>query len=579
MARTSDLDRVTAIVLRFMRGPILLLVAVYGIGITGMVLIPGQDAEGNPTHMGFFHAFYFMSYTATTTGFGEIPNEFNDAQRMWVVVCLYMSVTAWIYAIGSIISLIQNPYFKQAMAQKRFSLLVERISEPFIIIAGFGDTGSLLARGLSEQNMTAVVIDADPERIKALRLRDYRVRMPGLCGDPGVPKTLLDAGLRHARCQAVVALTSDGALNLKIAVLVRLLNPEVKIICRSTSPALEEEMQFLDMVEVVNPFQIFADGLYTALNLPALYTLDQWLVRARGIALEGPTNCPKGTWILCGFGRMGQHIYASLREHGLQTVVIDPDLESVDGVVDKIVGNANHKTLLEAGIKEAAGVVAATDSDPINLQILIAARALNPGIFMAVRQNQHENEPAFQAGRADLIMQPSLATARRILLQLVSPFIQIFLEHLRHHGSPLLDDIVARLKETVGDADVYLWTTKINQVEAAAVCALLGRSQRISLADLIRNPDDRTDTLKCLPLVLHRAQESVAIPNPHETCIATGDELLFCGTRHSQRLLDATLHNAYTLEYLTTGVERPRGLLMKRFYRWSTQRKPELPHG
>ena len=182
MARTSDLDRVTAIVLRFMRGPILLLITVYGVGIAGMVLIPGQDAAGQPTHMSFFHAFYFMSYTATTTGFGEIPNEFSETQRMWAIVCLYMSVVAWVYAIGSIISLVQNPHFKQAMAQKRFALQVKRLSEPFVIIAGFGDTGSLLARGLSDQYMRGVVIDLDPERIKALGLRDYRVKMPGLCG-------------------------------------------------------------------------------------------------------------------------------------------------------------------------------------------------------------------------------------------------------------------------------------------------------------------------------------------------------------------------------------------------------------
>ena len=36
--------------------------------------------------MGFFDAFYFMSYTATTIGFGELPQAFNDAQRMWVTL-------------------------------------------------------------------------------------------------------------------------------------------------------------------------------------------------------------------------------------------------------------------------------------------------------------------------------------------------------------------------------------------------------------------------------------------------------------------------------------------------------------
>ena len=153
MAKGSDLDRVTAIVLREMRPPLVALVCVYTLGVTVMVLIPGIDGEP----MGLFHAFYFMTYTATTTGFGELPREFSDPQRLWATVCLYMSVIAWIYAIGSIIRLIQNPHFTLAVAQSRFSKAVARINDPFFIICGFGDTGSLLARGLSDRHMAAVI--------------------------------------------------------------------------------------------------------------------------------------------------------------------------------------------------------------------------------------------------------------------------------------------------------------------------------------------------------------------------------------------------------------------------------------
>ena len=78
---TSDLDRVAAVVLQLMRGPILVLLCVYAIGITGMTLMPGQDADGNPSHMNLFHSFYFFTYSATTTGFGEIPHAFTDQQR------------------------------------------------------------------------------------------------------------------------------------------------------------------------------------------------------------------------------------------------------------------------------------------------------------------------------------------------------------------------------------------------------------------------------------------------------------------------------------------------------------------
>ena len=74
-----------------------------------MTLIPGTVIDGQTHYMSIFHAFYFMTYTATTTGFGEIPYEFSNAQRFWAILCLYFSVVAWIYAIGAIIQLIQNP--------------------------------------------------------------------------------------------------------------------------------------------------------------------------------------------------------------------------------------------------------------------------------------------------------------------------------------------------------------------------------------------------------------------------------------------------------------------------------------
>ena len=112
-------SRVTYVVLRSMRGPILVLLAVYATSMLGWVLIPGP--AGHPEPMGFFHAFYFLTYTATTTGFGEIPYGFSDGQRIWGMVSLYAGVIAWIYAIGAIIRLFQNPHFQRALAERSFA--------------------------------------------------------------------------------------------------------------------------------------------------------------------------------------------------------------------------------------------------------------------------------------------------------------------------------------------------------------------------------------------------------------------------------------------------------------------------
>ena len=81
------------LLLRRMRAPLITLVVIYAILIGGFTLVGGIDASGAPAPpMSFFHAFYFMSYTATTIGFGEIPATFGDAQRMWTTATIYLSV-------------------------------------------------------------------------------------------------------------------------------------------------------------------------------------------------------------------------------------------------------------------------------------------------------------------------------------------------------------------------------------------------------------------------------------------------------------------------------------------------------
>ncbi len=565
MAKGSDLDRVTAIVLREIRPPLIVLIGVYSLGIGVMLVIPGTNGEP----MGIFHAFYFMTYTATTTGFGELPVEFSDAQRLWATVCLYMSVVAWIYAIGTIISKVQNPHFTRAIAQARFARNVRRIHDPFVIICGFGDTGSLLARGLSDRRRTAVIIDTDVERIKALSMRDYKVTMPGLEGDASVPKVLQDAGLTRPNCKGIVLLTGDEAVNLKIAVMTRLLNPKLQIVCRSVDRAHEAELQGLGSVDIIDPFATWARELGLALYQPALHTLDEWLVGAHGVTLENLVSHPRGRWILCGFGQMGQTLYRMLEKWGVDMVVIDPNIEAADHVSNGIAGLATRANLEAAGIAEAAGVVAATNRDTDNLAILLAARTLNQDSHLIVRQNHHENELAFSAASADLIMQPSLVTARRILLQLISPIIQAWLDHLEAHPDMLENDVFPRLRANVGDINPALWTVRIGPDEAYAVSEHLKHSS-VTVADLLRDPRNRNQSLPCVALALQRGDNISMLPSDKDA-IVDGDEVLFCSRSGAEQQIRANLANVYTFGYLADGTVPTRSaLLSKLFPRSST---------
>lgn len=564
---TSDLDRVAAIVLQLMRGPILVLLFVYAIGISGMSLMPGVDGDGNPTRMNLFHSFYFFTYSVTTTGFGEIPHAFSDEQRLWATVCLYMGVVAWLYAISAIIRLAFHPELLRAIAERRFARSVNSISEPFFILCGFGDTGSLLARGLSDNNITAAVLDSDTERIKALRLRNYSVAMPGLCADAGIPQHLLDAGVKHSQCRAVIVLTGSDEVNLKIAVMTRFLNPDLRIICRDTDAEHRELLATVGEVTLISPFEVFAQQLDAAIRTPLLRAWEDWLVGDRHVDLEAPLRPPHGNWVLCGYGRMGRAVHDMLGAHDVDFSIIDTAERLRDCDARHICGRVDRRTLNDADLLGAAGLVAGTSNDEENLRILLNARALKPDAFLIVRQNRHENELAFNAAAANLIMQPSLVLARHILLFLLIPTLGRLLRHLHEDGLDQVEQLVRRSRIRLAGSAPRVWSETLR----STVSVLPGCRQSprdLQLGDLLRDPGDRSRTLDALALAVTRGEEHIMLPGDDFTPQA-GDAILMCGSRRARQLLSATIDNPYLLHYLVTGEEPPRAW----FFQWLQCRK------
>ena len=161
MSTSRNASATIFLVMRRMRAPLIVLIVIFAITTLGLTLIPGQDAEGRPSRMGFFDAFYVMSYTASTIGFGEIPHPFTYNQRMWLTISIYLTVVGWAYAIGSLLALLQERGFREALALQHFTRKVQRMREPFLLIVGYGRTGELLARSLDALGRRFVVIDRD----------------------------------------------------------------------------------------------------------------------------------------------------------------------------------------------------------------------------------------------------------------------------------------------------------------------------------------------------------------------------------------------------------------------------------
>ena len=223
----TDIPSTDAIflVLRRMRAPLVLLIGIFAVAAAGLAVIPGQDADGNPAHMSIFDAFYFMSYTATTIGFGELAAAFTIPQRMWVTAAIYSQVIGWAYSIGTLFSLLQDPSFQDAIATGRFRRRVRRLSEPFLIVAGYGQAGRRLCRELDALGRRMVVVDAQDARVEKLAADQLASDVPGIEGDVHNPALLGPAGLGSRHCEGVVTLTNDGDANLAVVMTVNLLRP------------------------------------------------------------------------------------------------------------------------------------------------------------------------------------------------------------------------------------------------------------------------------------------------------------------------------------------------------------------
>jgi voltage-gated potassium channel len=562
-------DTTLFLILRRMRAPLLVLIWVYAVSVLGLVLMPGADIDGRPQHLSFFHAFYIMTYTATTTGFGELPVPFSDAQRLWVTLSLYVSVVAWLYAIGALIALLRDKALRQLFEQNRFAIQVRRLNEPFYIVCGYGDTGGAVVRSMIERRLGAVVIDGDQNRLNDLMLENLPVHVPGLCADAGQPGNLNLAGLDHPRCRGVLALCEDDQVNLKIAISARLLSPGTMVICRAQSHDTEANMASFGTDAIINPFDTFADRLALALHSPDMHLLHEWLTAIPGTPLRERLNPPRGTWVICGYGRFGKAVQRYLNYEGVSTVIIESDPKKTRAPKDVIVGRGTEAvTLREAHIEKAVGIVAGTDVDANNLSIIVTARELNPRLFLVARQNDSENDAIFQAARLDLVMQRARAISRRILSLITVPLLTDFLRLARHQKQDWAQSLIECMRLELGGVAPDLWTVAITEELAPAAREWVQAGKALPLSFLVRDPHERERRLNVVPLLLKRGKDHELLPS-ESTELMSGDQVLFCGQAGMARRQQRALHDARAIHYLLSGETQPEGAV----WRWLAQRR------
>jgi Trk K+ transport system NAD-binding subunit len=410
-----------------------------------------------------------------------------------------------------------------------------------------------------------VVVEEKRERINALQMENLRKYVPGLCGDAGNPEHMLMAGLNHPMCAGVVALSSDNTVNLKTAITAKLLNNDVKVICRADSYDVEANMDSFGTDHIVDPFDLFSLYLATAFKTPCLYLIQEWLLGNSDSPLKDPLYPPKeGHWIICGYGRFGKAVYKRLYDEGIETSVIEMAPEKTGQPKGRFIKGRGTEavTLKEAGVEDAIGLVAGTDDDVNNLSIIMTAKELNPDLFVILRQNRQENDALFDVVEKDMWMHPSSIIANRIRMLLSSPMLADFLQHALSNDDEWACGLVSRIVAVVEDSVPAVWEVNVNSVSAPAYCRAINEGKNITLVNMLRMPRDRKRKLLCVPLMHLRGETRTLLPEP-DLSLQVGDKLLFCGRGSSDDLMRWGMQNENILSYLITGETVPEGAVWK----------------
>ena len=553
------------IVLKRLRIPFLVIIVTFTISIIGMVLIPGVTSNGKPYHFSFFDAFYFVSYMATTIGFGEEPYAFTYPQRIWVSFSIYLTVIGWFYGIGTIISLIQDNALRKAISKNRFTKQIQYLSQKFIIILGYNNITKSIIEHINSQDLRTVVLDKDEIKIDQLVLNNFFPNVPAFVGQATDQQILKMAGINHKNCIGIVSLFENDIQNLKIATICRMLNKKIDIIVKSTSRQHTQLLLDMGLKHIQNPFDIISKRLYYGIIAPHIWLLEMW-VYGNTLQLRHKDSFPKGKYIIFGKGRMGQAIIDGLNLADIQYTLYDAtSQEYAQNKQSMVFGDTDDiKTLTDLGVTSAACIIAATRDDLFNLTVLKQAKILNPNIFTIARENSLEDTSIFQVSRIDKVFINEKILADITYNFLSRPLATYFIQEIRKQNEVWAEKLVANMKEMIGATAGY-FELQVNLDETYALWLRLDNREAITLKDILRLRENRNSYSPVICLLALRDGATHLLPNLNFN-IQKDDKLLFAANAEAFEDLLYIINNIYELDYiLNKNTLHPNWLFSKVF--------------
>ena len=167
--------------------------------------------------------------------------------------------------------------------------------------------------------------------------------------------------------------------------------------------------------------------------------------------LNRQLNRLRDHYIVCGLGRVGWQIVLQLRQERRSFCTIeitDKHLDGLEawGVPHQIADATDEEVLRRAGIERAQGLVAAADSDAVNLLVVLSARSLAPQLNIVTRAEDPANESKLLRVGANRVLSPTVRAGQRMAQMLTRPAVVEYLDTLLYRDGEQLPFVIEEIE-------------------------------------------------------------------------------------------------------------------------------------
>ena len=545
-----------------LKTPLIALIITYSVSILGLVLIPGQEPGGGVYYLSFLDAFFVVSYTATTIGFGEIPHPFTALQKMWMLFVMYSTVIAWLYAIGSVLSVISDPGFRRLRAYQRTVGRIQAHKQPFWIVCGYGGAGNQVIRFMDQSGIRSVMIESNQTRADTAKLSDMTYDLDVLVGDASEPQTLVDAGVQSALCRGVLALTDHNQTNLTIATNTRILAPRVLVHARSESDANTRNLRSFNTDVVIDPARVAARSLTQLIRKPRAFALYHELVDPDFNQIEILNVPDSGHWVVCAGDRLADNITEAFLRAEIPFCLVSPEVSTIADSITWVQGlGTEANTLRQARITEAVGIVAGTNDDGDNLSILLTAQTENERLITVARRNKPTSEPVFRQGNFHYVLREGRIIAQEMYARITTPLLHQFIGQLEVMPEALVQGIIEKLNQRLGNQspDLAHFDISLDAEDAPGVLPFLNTASGPEVSDLLVDPGANHPNMPLICLLLVRFNGDL-VPFPGEgLLLEENDRMLLWGAAGSHHRLHLLIRRADLFESVLSSRRKTAG--------------------